>query len=83
MNNLKRFTVCKLAGHHGCKVAYPPSPEGEATGTFLRCQTMRQGEPRTRGRTPVAVAASSASGSIVAPEDAPSEVRFARLSRVS
>lgn len=37
MDNLKRFTVC-LAGHKWVKVAYPPSPEGEATGTFLRCQ---------------------------------------------
>jgi hypothetical protein len=37
MNNLKRFTVCKLAGHDWTKVAYPPSPEGEPTGTFLRC----------------------------------------------
>jgi hypothetical protein len=37
MNNLKRFTVCKLAGHHWAKVAYPPSEDGEPTGTFLRC----------------------------------------------
>ena len=35
-NNLKRFTVC-LAGHRWAKVAYPRSPEGEPTGTFLRC----------------------------------------------
>lgn len=38
VNNLKRFSVCKLAGHKYVKVAYPPSPDGEATGTFLRCQ---------------------------------------------
>jgi hypothetical protein len=38
MDNLKRFTVCKLAGHEWVKVAYPTSPEGEATGTFLRCR---------------------------------------------
>ena len=38
MNNLKRFTVCKLAGHKWVKVAYPPSADGEAAGTFLRCQ---------------------------------------------
>jgi hypothetical protein len=38
MNNLKRFTVCKLAGHDWAKVAYPPSPDGEASGTFLRCK---------------------------------------------
>jgi hypothetical protein len=38
MNNLKRFTVCKLAGHDYVKVAYPASADGEATGTFLRCQ---------------------------------------------
>jgi hypothetical protein len=36
MNTLKRFTVC-LAGHKWVKVSYPPSPEGESTGTFLRC----------------------------------------------
>jgi hypothetical protein len=36
MSNLKRFSVC-LAGHKWVKVAYPPSPDGEATGTFLRC----------------------------------------------
>ena len=29
MNNLKRFTVCKLAGHKYVKVAYPPSADGE------------------------------------------------------
>jgi hypothetical protein len=56
MNNLKRFTVCKLAGHDWSKVTYPPPTtteptthtgrtsktwaytDGEATGTFLRCQ---------------------------------------------
>ena len=38
MNNLKRFTVCKLSGHQWANVAYPPSPDGEGTGTFLRCQ---------------------------------------------
>ncbi len=38
MNNLKRFTVCKLAGHKYVKVAYPPAADGEASGTFLRCQ---------------------------------------------
>jgi hypothetical protein len=38
VNNLKRFSVCKLAGHKWVKVAYPPSPDGEAAGTFLRCQ---------------------------------------------
>ena len=26
MNNLKRFTVCKLAGHKWAKVGYPPLP---------------------------------------------------------
>ena len=38
MNNLKRFTVCKLAGHKWLKISYPPSADGEATGTFLRCE---------------------------------------------
>ena len=32
MNNLKRFTVCKLAGHKWAKVAYPPTADGGATG---------------------------------------------------
>jgi len=36
MNNLKRFTIC-LGGHKWTKISYPPSPEGEASGTFLRC----------------------------------------------
>jgi len=36
MNNLKRFTICRF-GHKWAKVPYPPSPEGEASGTFLRC----------------------------------------------
>ena len=38
MNNLKRFTICKLAGHNYVKIAYPPSADEEASGTFLRCQ---------------------------------------------
>jgi hypothetical protein len=38
MNNLKRFTVCKLAGHKWLKISYPPTADGEATGTFLRCE---------------------------------------------
>jgi hypothetical protein len=38
MNNLKRFTVCKLAGHKYVTVGYPPAPDGETSGTFLRCQ---------------------------------------------
>lgn len=38
MNNLKRFTVCKLASHKWVKVAYPRGVEGEGTGTFMRCQ---------------------------------------------
>jgi len=37
MNNLKRFTICKLAGHKWVKVAYPQGADGEAAGTFLRC----------------------------------------------
>jgi hypothetical protein len=36
MNWLKRFTLC-LPGHRWTKIAYPRSPEGESTGTFLRC----------------------------------------------
>jgi hypothetical protein len=39
MDNLKRFTVCKLAGHKWNKIPYPPGPDGESTSaTFLRCQ---------------------------------------------
>jgi hypothetical protein len=38
MNNLKRFTVCKLAGHKWLKIGYPPGADGETAGTFLRCQ---------------------------------------------
>ena len=38
VNNLKRFTICKLAGHAWLKIAYPPSADGEGTGTFLRCR---------------------------------------------
>ena len=38
MNNLKRFTVCKLAGHKWLKIGYPPGADGEASGTFLRCE---------------------------------------------
>lgn len=38
MNNFKRFTVCKLAGHNRLKVAYPAGADGEASGTFMRCQ---------------------------------------------
>lgn len=37
MNNLKRFTTCKLAGHEWVKVSYPPSADGERSGLFLRC----------------------------------------------
>lgn len=37
MNNLKRFTVCKLAGHKYVTVGYPPGADGETSGTFLRC----------------------------------------------
>jgi hypothetical protein len=36
MNKVKRFSVC-LFGHKWAKVPYPPSPEGEASGTFMRC----------------------------------------------
>ena len=35
-NNLKQFTVC-LAGHKWAKVSYPPTADGEASGTYLRC----------------------------------------------
>jgi hypothetical protein len=38
VNNLKRFSVCKLAGHKWAKIAYRPTADGEAGGTFLRCR---------------------------------------------
>ncbi len=38
VNNLKRFTICKLAGHQWLRIAYPPTSDGEASGTFLRCR---------------------------------------------
>ncbi len=37
MNNLKRFTICKLAGHDWTKIGYPAGSDGESGGTFLRC----------------------------------------------
>jgi hypothetical protein len=38
MNNLKRFTVCKLKGHKYVRAGYPPTSGGEEVpGTFLRC----------------------------------------------
>ena len=38
MNNLKRFTICKLAGHSWNKISYPPTRDSdEQSGTFLRC----------------------------------------------
>jgi hypothetical protein len=38
MDNLKRFTVCKLAGHKWLRIGYPAGPDGEASGVFLRCR---------------------------------------------
>ena len=38
MNNLKRFTVCKLAGHKWLKIGYPPGSDGEPQVPFLRCE---------------------------------------------
>jgi hypothetical protein len=37
MNNLKRFTICKLANHKWVRIGYPKGSDGEASGTFLRC----------------------------------------------
>ena len=37
MNNFKRFTICKLAGHSWLKIGYPPGSDGEASGVFRRC----------------------------------------------
>lgn len=38
MNNLKRFTVCKLVNHRWVTIGYPRGADGETSGTFLRCQ---------------------------------------------
>ncbi|WP_156384136.1 hypothetical protein [Marmoricola sp. Leaf446] len=38
MDNLKRFTVCKVINHRWVKVAYPVGSDGEGGGTFLRCE---------------------------------------------
>jgi hypothetical protein len=38
MNNLKRFTVCKVAGHSWLRTAYPTGSDGETAGLFLRCR---------------------------------------------
>lgn len=37
MNNLKRFTVCKLKGHSWAKSPYPRTADGDDSGTFMRC----------------------------------------------
>jgi hypothetical protein len=37
MNNLRRFTVCKLVGHKWTKIGYPAGSDGESGGFFLRC----------------------------------------------
>ena len=37
MSNLKRFTVCKLAGHKWLTIGYPRTSDGETSGVFLRC----------------------------------------------
>jgi hypothetical protein len=42
MNNLKRFTVCKVAGHRWRRIGYPAGSDGETGGTFLRCQRCRK-----------------------------------------
>ena len=38
MDNLKRFTICKLAGHEWLTVSYPAGRGGERAGRFLRCK---------------------------------------------
>ena len=38
MNNLKRFTVCKIVNHRWQTTSYPAGADGETSGTFLRCQ---------------------------------------------
>jgi hypothetical protein len=36
MNNLKRFTICKVRNHKWAKISYQPHESG--TAFFLRCQ---------------------------------------------
>ena len=38
MNNLKRFTVCKLLNHKWARISYPAGSDGETAGSYLRCQ---------------------------------------------
>ena len=38
MNNLNRFTVCKVTGHKWLTIGYPAGADGESSGTFLRCR---------------------------------------------
>ena len=42
MDNLKRFTVCKLKGHDWFKTPYPHTADGDRTGTFMRCRRCRK-----------------------------------------
>jgi hypothetical protein len=42
MNNLKRFTVCKLRGHDWAKVPYPRTADGDDSGTFMKCLRCRK-----------------------------------------
>ena len=58
LNNLKRFTICKLINHNYVKVGYPVTSDGERAGTFLRC--LRCGKENhdagtvARGPSPIA-----------------------------
>ena len=38
MDNLKRFTICKVLNHDYVTIRYPVGADGETGGTFLRCQ---------------------------------------------
>ena len=48
----------KLAGHKWLKISYPPTADGEATGTFLRCERCDK-ENHDAGWLPAAGAARS------------------------
>ena len=60
MNNLKRFTICKLIDHKWLKIAYPAGSDGERSGLFLRCQRAAK-RTTTRERLPAARALASSS----------------------
>jgi hypothetical protein len=52
MNNLKRLTVCKLAGHKWARVAHPTGPDGGPRNRLSALSSMWQGEPQRKNGSP-------------------------------